>query len=50
MQTIEKNNPVILCEINRGDFTAKDLLENIGYKCVDVYYKLGQPHDYLFVR
>ena len=50
MQTIEKNNPVILCEINRGDFTAKDLLENIGYKCVDIYYKLGQPHDYLFVR
>lgn len=50
VQTIEHNSPVILCEINRGDFTAKDLLEKMGYSCVDVYHKLGQPHDYLFVR
>lgn len=49
IQTIEKNRPVILCEINRGDFTAKEMLEAMGYKCVDVYYKLGKPHDYLFI-
>ena len=49
LQTIEKNKPVILCEINRGDFTAKDMLESLGYKCVDVYHKLGKPHDYLFI-
>jgi FkbM family methyltransferase len=50
MKTIESNNPVILCEINRGDFTAKEMLEGIGYRCVDVYHKQGIPHDYLFVR
>jgi len=50
MKTIEKNKPVILCEINRGDFTAKELLEDMGYRCVEVYHKLGNPHDYLFVR
>lgn len=48
--TIRKNSPVILCEINRGDFEAKDLLEGMGYRCVDVYYKNGEPHDYLFVK
>jgi len=41
---------VILCEINRGDFTAKELLEGMGYRCADIYKKLGVPHDYLFVR
>jgi len=49
LQTIQKNKPVILCEINRGDFTAKHMLEEMGYTCADVYHKLGQPHDYLFV-
>jgi hypothetical protein len=41
---------VILCEINRGDFTAKELLEGMGYHCAGIYEKLGIPHDYLFVR
>lgn len=50
MKTIASNSPVILCEINRGDFTAKEMLEGIGYRCVAVYHKLGIPHDYLFVR
>jgi FkbM family methyltransferase len=49
MNTIKNNRPVILCEINRGDFTAKEMLESLGYTCADVYHKLGQPHDYLFV-
>ena len=49
-KTIEHNNPVILCEINRGDMLAKKLLEGMGYRCVDIYYKLGQPNDYLFIR
>lgn len=49
-KTIESNWPVILCEINRGDFTAKELLEGMGYRCVDVYHKRGVPHDYLFVK
>lgn len=49
-KTITNNWPVILCEINRGDFTAMELLEDMGYKCVDVYHKLGTPHDYLFVK
>ena len=49
-KTIESSWPVILCEINRGDFAAKELLEEMGYRCVDVYHKLGKPHDYLFVK
>ena len=49
-KTIKSNWPVILCEINRGDFTAKALLEDMGYRCVDVYHKQGKPHDYLFVK
>jgi len=49
VKTIESNWPVILCEINRGDFTAKELLESMGYELIDVYNKNGVPHDYLFV-
>ena len=49
IKTIESNRPVILCEINRGDFTAKQLLESTGYELIDVYHKNGVPHDYLFV-
>lgn len=49
-KTICSSWPVILCEINRGDFTARTLLESLGYKCVDVYHKQGKPHDYLFVK
>ena len=49
-KTITSNWPVILCEINRGDFTAKELLEDMGYRCVDVYHKNDLPHDYLFVK
>lgn len=50
MKTIESNWPVILCEINRGNFTAKKLLESMGYVLVDVYHKQGVPHDYLFIK
>lgn len=50
MKTIESNWPVILCEINRGEFSAKILLEDMGYKLVDIYYKKDVPHDYLFVK
>ena len=50
VRTIERNWPVILCEINRGDFTAQTLLEDMGYRCVGIYEKLGVPHDYLFVK
>lgn len=50
VKTIQSSWPVILCEINRGDFSAKDLLEGMGYRCVDVYYKGAVPHDYLFVK
>jgi FkbM family methyltransferase len=50
IKTIESNWPVILCEINRGDFTAKELLESMGYELIDVHHKNGLPHDYLFVR
>lgn len=49
-ETIRSNWPVILCEINRGDFTAKTLLEDMGYRCVDIYHKSNVPHDYLFVK
>jgi len=49
-KTIESNWPVILCEINRGDFSAKNLLEDMGYDLVDIYHKAGVPHDYLFVK
>jgi hypothetical protein len=34
----------------RGDYEAKDLLEGMGYRCVDIHYKNGEPHDYLFVK
>ena len=50
VRTIESSWPVILCEINRGDFTAKILLEAMGYRCAGIYEKLGAPHDYLFVK
>jgi FkbM family methyltransferase len=50
METITRNWPVILCEINRGDFSAKQLLEGMGYSCVDIYHKGDIPHDYLFVK
>jgi FkbM family methyltransferase len=50
IKTIESNWPVILCEINRGDFTAKDLLESMGYELMGVHNKNGSPHDYLFVN
>jgi len=50
MDTIQRFSPAILCEINRGDFSARQLLESIGYRCVDVYYKEGTPHDYMFIR
>ena len=50
IKTIRSNMPVVLCEINRGDFTAKALLESIGYGLVDIYHKAGVPHDYLFVH
>jgi FkbM family methyltransferase len=50
IRTIESSWPVILCEINRGDFTAKELLEGMGYRCAGIYHKLDVPHDYLFVR
>tara|TARA_B100000900_G_scaffold391103_1_gene385391 strand:+ start:214 stop:603 length:390 start_codon:yes stop_codon:yes gene_type:complete len=50
METIERYSPAILCEINQGDFSARQILESIGYKCVDVYLKEGTPHDYMFVR
>jgi FkbM family methyltransferase len=50
IKTIESNWPVILCEINRGDFTAKELLESMGYELTDVYHKNGVPHDYLFIK
>ena len=50
VHTIESSWPVILCEINRGDFTAKTLLEEMGYRCAGIYHKLDVPHDYLFVR
>ena len=50
METIQRDSPAILCEINQGDFTARQILESIGYKCVDVYLKEGTPHDYMFVR
>ena len=49
-KTISSNWPVILCEINRGDFTAQELLESMGYKLIDIYHKQGIPHDYLFVK
>ena len=49
IRTIESNWPVILCEINRGDFTAQTLLEDMGYGLIDVHHKAGVPHDYLFV-
>ena len=49
-KTISGNWPVILFEINRGDFTAQELLESRGYKLVDIYHKQGVPHDYLFVK
>ena len=50
METIERYSPAILCEINQGDFSARKILESIGYKCVDVYLKEGTPHDYMFLR
>ena len=51
LKTITHNWPVILCEINKGDFTAKDILEDIGYHVVEVYHnKEGLVRDYLFVR
>ena len=50
LRTIMTNSPVILCEINRGDYEAKDLLEGMGYRCVDIHFKNGEPHDYLFVK
>ena len=50
LETIQRHSPAILCEINRGDFSARQLLESIGYRCVDTYLKEGTPHDYMFVR
>ena len=50
METIQRDSPAILCEINRGDHSARQLLESIGYKCVDTYLKESTPHDYMFVR
>lgn len=50
LKTIDKNSPVVLCEINRGDFEAKELLEGMGYKCVEIFNKDNKPHDFLFVR
>ena len=50
LETIKRDSPAILCEINRGDFSARQLLESIGYKCVDTYLKEGTPHDYMFIR
>lgn len=49
LETIRRNSPVILCEINRGDLEAKLLLEDIGYRCVHVHYKESKPHDFVFV-
>lgn len=50
LETIQRDSPAILCEINRGDFSARQLLESIGYHCVDTYLKEGIPHDYMFIR
>ena len=50
VETIQSNWPVILCEINRGDFSAKILLEDMGYDCVGIHEKNGMPHDYLFIK
>ena len=49
-KTIKASWPMVLCEINRGDFTAQKILESWGYRLVDVYHKQGTPHDYLFVK
>ena len=50
LETIQRCSPAILCEINRGDFSARQLLESIGYRCVDTYLKEGTSHDYMFIR
>tara|TARA_R110002153_G_scaffold29711_13_gene91189 strand:+ start:13869 stop:14381 length:513 start_codon:yes stop_codon:yes gene_type:complete len=46
--TIEKCNPVICCEINRSDNNSQQILENWGYKLMEID-KL-QGHDYIFTR
>lgn len=47
-ETIERCNPVICCEINRSENNSQEILENWGYKLMEID-KL-QGHDYIFVR
>jgi hypothetical protein len=50
LDTIERCNPTIVIEQNRGDFSASDLLKGLGYKHVGTWDTKGRPNDYIFVR
>lgn len=50
LDTIERCNPTIVIEQNRGEFSASDLLKGLGYKHVGTWDTKGRPNDYIFVR
>lgn len=52
VRTIENNNPTIVVEQNKNDFTASNFLKNLGYKHVDTWNSLStnEPNDFIFTR
>lgn len=50
LETIERCNPTIVIEQNRGDFSASKLLESIGYTHMGTWDTKGRPNDFIFVR
>ena len=47
-KTIDRCNPVICVEINKGDHESQWLLESWGYELKEVDHLQG--HDFIFVR